>query len=146
MVKRASPKSMHERGLETKEGLFKKYGLTGKFDRNTIVDYVCRTGLKPSSRGRINTIIKYLIYQKHIRPADNGKYTVWYRDKMEKSTPDVEVTTMMKEWSVPTEVFLEKIYPHLKGSKLNVSLESTPLNISFLAELQQLLEKYFGGT
>lgn len=157
-TKRASPKSMHQRGLETKEGLFKKYGLNGKFDRNTVVDYVCRTGLKPSSRGRINTIIKYLIYQKHIRPADNGKYTVWYRDKKLADTlfnfeglkavksPDTEVTTETKEFSIPTEELVGKLYPYLKGSKINISLESTPLNINFVTELGQLLDKYFGGT
>jgi len=158
MAKRASPKSMHQRGLETKEGLFKKYGLDGKFDRNTLVDYVCRTGLKPSSRGRINSIVKYLIYQKHIKPADNGKFTVWYRDKKLADTlfnfdalsapksPDVEVTTEVKEFSIPTEELVGILYPHLKGSKVNISLESTPLNINFITELGQLLKKHFGGT
>jgi len=139
---------MDERGLETKEGLFKKYGLTGKFDRNTIVDYVCRTGLKPSSRGRINTIIKYLIYQKHIRPTDNGKFTVWYRDKKGEhlsETSDVEVTSETKEFSIPTQELVEKIYPYVKDSTIKISVESTTMNINFLAELGQLFEKYFGG-
>ena len=152
MAKRASPKSIDKRGLETKEALFKKYGLNGTFDRNTIVDFICRTGLKPSSRGRINTVVKYLVYQKHIKPTDNGRFTVWYRDKEEEAKAEVrkfpsEVVVSSTDAEESLTFAFTAINPNVRAKGRIILEEFTPEALNFLKELEQLMIKYnLGGT
>ena len=148
MAKKASPMPVHKRGLEAKESLFSRYGLTGTFDRDTVVDTICRTGLKPSSRGRINAVVNYLIYQKHIRQTDNGRFTVWYRDKQEVPTlgPTSEVVSASAQEESLTFSFTA-INPNVRAKGRVILEEYTPEALNFLKELEQLCEKYnLGGS
>jgi hypothetical protein len=115
--------------------------LNGTFDRNTIVDFICRTGLKPSSRSRINTVVKYLVYQKHIKPVDNGRFTVWYRDK----GPEMVTDPSVQEESITFS--FTAINPKVSAKGRLILEEYTPEALSFFKELQDLMNKYnFGGT